>query len=88
VALNIRPRFGPKQNGFRIHLASGRTNGASRRLVPPPSNLLPRAIGHALTYDISLDRLDVLPQELTTVLGQAFAIWRGRGNVGIGIVLT
>ena len=20
VALNIRPRFGPKQNGFRIHL--------------------------------------------------------------------
>ena len=37
VALNIRPRFGPKQNGFRIHLASGRTNGASRRLVPPMS---------------------------------------------------
>ena len=27
VALNMRPRFGPKQNGFRIHLASGRTNG-------------------------------------------------------------
>jgi hypothetical protein len=35
VALNIRPRFGPKQNGFRIHLAAGHTNGASRRLVPP-----------------------------------------------------
>ena len=34
VALNIRPRFGPKQNGFRIHLASGRTNGVPRRLVP------------------------------------------------------
>jgi len=27
VALNIRPRFGPKQNGFRIHLASGCTTG-------------------------------------------------------------
>jgi len=34
VAFNIRPRFGPKQNGFRIHLASGPTNGAPRRLVP------------------------------------------------------
>ena len=34
VALNMRPRFGPKQNGFRIHLTSGRTNGAPRRLVP------------------------------------------------------
>ena len=32
VALNMRPRFGPKQNGFRIHLT--RTNGAPRRLVP------------------------------------------------------
>ena len=27
VALNIRPRFGPKQNGFRRHLSSGLTNG-------------------------------------------------------------
>ena len=34
MALNIRPRFGPQQNWFRIHLASGPTNGAPRRLVP------------------------------------------------------
>ena len=27
VALNIPPRFRPKQNEFGIHLASGRTNG-------------------------------------------------------------
>jgi len=27
VALNVRPRFGPKQNGLRRHLSSGLTNG-------------------------------------------------------------
>src|SRR5690242_10698723 len=37
---NIRPRFGPKQNGFRSHLTSGRINGHTDGWFPsgrPPS---------------------------------------------------
>jgi hypothetical protein len=31
---NIRPRFGPKQNGFRRHLVSGHINGHLDRWFP------------------------------------------------------
>ena len=49
---------------------------------------MPRTISHTLIYNVSLKRLHLLPHQFAAVFGQPFAIRLGRGNVGIGVVIT
>ena len=84
VALNMRPRFGPKQNGFRIHRASGRTNGAPRRLVPLMKarrfTLDPRLKkDRAVAQTGSLERASVAPPDVR--LGSLAGIATGSSDV-------